>query len=56
MSSEIITHCGKAIADKGWEIAFAETASAGKLSTEFSLTPHLGKIQVYPIILNLIKS
>lgn len=44
MSSEIITRCSKAIADKGWNIAFAESASAGKLSTEFSLTPYSGKI------------
>ncbi|PIF34458.1 competence/damage-inducible protein cinA [Flavobacterium sp. 9] len=44
MSSEIITNCSQAIADKGWKIAFAESASAGKLSTEFSLTPYSGKI------------
>lgn len=44
MSSEIITNCSKAIADKGWNIAFAESASAGKLCTEFSLTPYSGKV------------
>lgn len=44
MSSDTIIRCSKAIADKGWNIAFAESASAGKLSTEFSLTPYSGKI------------
>ena len=44
MTSEIIIQCSEAIAAKGWNIAFAESASAGKLSTEFSLTPLSGKI------------
>lgn len=44
MTSEIIIHCSEIIASKGWNIAFAESASAGKLSAEFSLTPFSGKI------------
>ncbi|MBE8726354.1 CinA family protein [Flavobacterium hungaricum] len=44
MTSEIIIQCSEAIAAKGWNIAFAESASGGKLSAEFSLTPLSGKI------------
>jgi nicotinamide-nucleotide amidase len=44
MPSEIIINCSKAIADRGWNIAFAESASAGRLSAEFSLTEDSGKI------------
>jgi nicotinamide-nucleotide amidase len=44
MPSEIIIQCSEAIAAKGWNIAFAESASAGKLSAEFSLTPLSGKV------------
>lgn len=44
MPSDIIIQCSEAIAEKGWKIAFAESASAGKLSTSFSLTPLSGKI------------
>ena len=44
MTSEIIIQCSEALAAKGWNIAFAESASAGRLSAEFSLTPLSGKI------------
>ena len=44
MTSEIIIKCSEAIAAKGWNIAFAESASAGKLSFEFAMTPLSGKI------------
>ncbi|TPG33977.1 CinA family protein [Flavobacterium pectinovorum] len=44
MPSEIITECSRIIAEKGWNIAFAESASAGRLSAEFSLTPYSGQI------------
>jgi nicotinamide-nucleotide amidase len=44
MPSEIIIKCSKVLADKGWKIAFAESASAGRLSVEFSLTEHSGQI------------
>ncbi|CAC9976133.1 CinA family protein [Flavobacterium panici] len=44
MTSEIIIKCSEAIAAKGWKIAFAESASAGKLSFEFSLSPVSGQI------------
>lgn len=44
MTSEIITQCSKAIAEKGWKIAFAESASAGRLSAEFAMTPYSGDI------------
>lgn len=44
MPSEIITKCSKAIAAQGWSIAFAESASAGRMSAEFSMTSESGKI------------
>ncbi|TDW46662.1 nicotinamide-nucleotide amidase [Flavobacterium sp. 270] len=44
MSSQTIIKCSEAIAAKGWRIAFVESASAGKLSADFSLTPLSGKI------------
>ncbi len=44
MTSEIIIQCSGVIAATGWNIAFAESASGGKLSAEFSLTPLSGKI------------
>jgi nicotinamide-nucleotide amidase len=44
MPSEIVIKCSKAIAEKGWNIAFAESASAGRMSAEFSMTEDSGKI------------
>jgi nicotinamide-nucleotide amidase len=44
MPSEIVNKCSKAIAEKGWNIAFAESASAGRMSAEFSMTEFSGKI------------
>ncbi|WP_394773086.1 CinA family protein [Flavobacterium sp.] len=44
MPSEIIKECSKIIAEKGLNIAFAESASAGRLSAEFSLTQNSGDI------------
>lgn len=44
MPSDIIIKCSEAIAEKGWNIAFAESASAGRLCSEFSLTPFSGEI------------
>lgn len=39
-----IMEASSAIAEKGWKIAFAESATAGRLTSEFSRTPHSGKI------------
>jgi len=44
MPSEIITKCSALIASRGWNIAFVESATAGRLCSEFALTPDSGKI------------
>src|SRR3954468_1350542 len=44
MPSEIVNKCSKAIAARGWNIAFCESASAGRMSAEFSMTKESGKI------------
>lgn len=44
MASENIIRCSKIIADKKLTIAFAESATAGWLASEFSLTPYSGDI------------
>lgn len=44
MPSKIVIKCSKAIAAKGWNISFAESATAGRMSAEFSMTEESGKI------------
>ncbi|MEZ0128632.1 CinA family protein [Flavobacterium sp. LBUM151] len=44
MPSEIVTKCSKTIASKEWNIAFAESATAGRLAAEFSMTEKSGDI------------
>ena len=44
MPSEIVIKCSKTIAAKGLNIAFAESASAGRMSAEFSMTDDSGAI------------
>jgi nicotinamide-nucleotide amidase len=44
MPSENVIKCSQKIAAKGWNIAFAESASAGRMSAEFSLTENSGNI------------
>ncbi len=44
MPSEIVMKCSKVLAAKGWNIAFAESATAGRMSAEFSMTKESGKI------------
>lgn len=44
MPSDIVMKCSKAIASKGWNIAFAESATAGRMSAEFAMTTHSGEI------------
>lgn len=44
MPSEIVIKCSKEIAAKGWNIAFAESVTAGRMSAEFSMTKESGKI------------
>lgn len=42
MPSEIVKKCCKAIVARGWNIAFAESATAGRMCAEFSMTPKSG--------------
>ena len=44
MPSQVVLDCARAIADKGWKIAFVESATAGRMCAEFSLSPNSGKI------------
>lgn len=44
MPSKIVAKCAKILADKKWNIAFAESATAGRMCAEFSLTSESGKI------------
>lgn len=44
MPSELVNKCAKVLAAKGWNIAFAESATAGRMSAEFSMTKESGKI------------
>jgi len=44
MPSEIVKKCSKAIKAKGWNIAFAESVTAGRMSAEFSMTEFSGSI------------
>ena len=44
MPSEVVIKCSKTIAAKGWNIAFAESATAGRICAEFSMTKESGKI------------
>jgi nicotinamide-nucleotide amidase len=50
MPSEIVIKCSKAIAAKGWNIAFAESATAGRMCAEFSMTKHSGDILLGGIV------
>lgn len=44
MASENITFCSRRIAEKGLKIAVAESATAGRLASEFALTQNSGAI------------
>ena len=44
MPSEIVIKCSNAIAAKGWNIAFAESATAGRMAAEFAMTEKSGAI------------
>jgi nicotinamide-nucleotide amidase len=44
MPSQTLKDCGIAIAGKGFTIAFAESATAGRMAAEFSLLAESGKI------------
>jgi nicotinamide-nucleotide amidase len=46
MASKTVKECCKALATKGWTIVFVESASAGKMSYEFSTVPNSGKILI----------
>ena len=44
MPSKYVIECSKALADKNWNIAFAESATAGRMCSEFALTEYSGTI------------
>jgi nicotinamide-nucleotide amidase len=46
MASQHVLECGKALAEKKWTITFVESASAGKMSYEFSTVPESGEILI----------
>jgi nicotinamide-nucleotide amidase len=46
MASQKVLDCSKALVAKKWTIAFVESASAGKMSYEFSTVPDSGKILI----------
>lgn len=46
MASQKVLECGKALASKNWRITFVESATAGKMSYEFSTVPESGKILI----------
>jgi len=50
MPVEDITKCSKRIAEKNLKIAFAESASAGWMASEFALTPYSGDILLGGIV------
>jgi len=50
MPLESITICSRRLAEKGLKIAFAESATAGWLASEFSLTPTSGGVLLGGIV------
>ncbi|WP_460679292.1 CinA family protein [Mucilaginibacter koreensis] len=44
MPSEIVKKCSKLLYEQGLSIAFAESATAGRVIAEFALLPNCGKI------------
>lgn len=44
MPSKIVQKCSMIIKDKGWNIAFAESVTAGRMCAEFSMSEHSGDI------------
>ncbi|KAF2514882.1 CinA family protein [Flavobacterium foetidum] len=44
MPSEIVMKCSALLKRKKWNIAFAESVTAGRLASEFSMTKHSGII------------
>ena len=44
MPSQIVNDCAKLIRERNLTIAFAESATAGRIASEFSLTPESGQI------------
>ncbi len=50
MASETIILCSRRLAEKNFTIAFAESATAGWLASEFSLTPFSGDVLLGGIV------
>ena len=50
MPSKIVTECCHALIEKKWTIAFVESATAGRMSSEFALVPNSGQILIGGIV------
>lgn len=50
MPSSVVLECCEAIANKSWTIAFAESCTAGRATSEFSLSPVSGEILIGSIV------
>lgn len=44
MPSLLVSGCCKALADRGWNIAFIESATAGRMCSEFALSEFSGNV------------
>ncbi len=44
MPSQLVKDCSRLLCERGLTLAFAESATAGRLASEFSLTPDSGKV------------
>lgn len=44
MASKLIMDCVRAILERDWKIAFIESATAGRMCSEFALAPDSGRI------------
>lgn len=47
MPLKIVSDCSKTLAGAGWTIAFVESATAGRMCSEFSLTANIADRQVF---------
>ena len=50
MNTQKVIECSEALIKKNWTITFVESASAGKMSYEFSRVPNSGKILIGGVV------
>ena len=50
MPSKLVTDCCLALIKKQWTVAFVESATAGRMSSEFALVPDSGQILIGGIV------